>query len=202
MGSDARLLAGSLWFSADIVETAPQLRTGGYVIDFWGTGFDVADRMGLLPEIQSRGYMVEEVRIVNRRGKKVAGISGSRIFQVGAEPLYQPSPRDLAVSIFGRIEGKVETIFGDTVARIEQLEQSVRVTFERGIERDFDLVVGADGLHLRVRELIFGEQSRFENYLGMKAAAFEVAWLPAERRTGLRDVHRSRSAGGPVCDAR
>ncbi len=79
------------------------------------------------------------------------------------------------MSIFGRIEGKVETIFGDTVARIEQLEQSVRVTFERGIERDFDLVVGADGLHLRVRELIFGEQSRFENYLGMKAAAFEVA---------------------------
>ena len=33
-----------------IVEKAPRLRTGGYIIDFWGAGFDIADRMGLLPE--------------------------------------------------------------------------------------------------------------------------------------------------------
>lgn len=30
-----------------LVERAPQLRRGGYLIDFWGAGFDVADRMGL-----------------------------------------------------------------------------------------------------------------------------------------------------------
>ena len=29
-----------------VVETAPRLRTGGYVIDFWGAGFEIADRMG------------------------------------------------------------------------------------------------------------------------------------------------------------
>lgn len=34
-----------------IVERAPQPRTGGYIIDFWGAGFDVADRMGLIAEI-------------------------------------------------------------------------------------------------------------------------------------------------------
>jgi 2-polyprenyl-6-methoxyphenol hydroxylase-like FAD-dependent oxidoreductase len=33
-------------FSATIVERAPELRAGGYIIDFWGAGFDVADRMG------------------------------------------------------------------------------------------------------------------------------------------------------------
>ena len=50
----------------------------------------------------------------------------------------------------------------------------VHVTFESGTTRDFDLVVGADGLHSRVRGLVFGPQSRFEKYLGYKVAAFEV----------------------------
>ncbi len=53
-------------------------------------------------------------------------------------------------------------------------EQGVHVTFERAGARDFDLVVGADGLHSRVRELVFGAGQGFEKYLGYKAAAFQV----------------------------
>jgi len=34
-----------------LVEAAPQLRSGGYVIDFWGGGYDVAEKMGLLPRL-------------------------------------------------------------------------------------------------------------------------------------------------------
>jgi 2-polyprenyl-6-methoxyphenol hydroxylase-like FAD-dependent oxidoreductase len=57
-----------------IMERAPTLRTGGYVIDFWGVGFDVAERMGLLPDIRGEGYMVREVRVVGPDGKRVAGL--------------------------------------------------------------------------------------------------------------------------------
>ena len=49
------------------------------------------------------------------------------------------------------------------------------MTFEGGTRRDFDLVVGADGLHSRVRRLVFGAQERFERHLGMVVAAFDVA---------------------------
>jgi 2-polyprenyl-6-methoxyphenol hydroxylase-like FAD-dependent oxidoreductase len=59
--------------TATIVERAPTLRTGGYVIDFWGAGFDVASRMGLMPGLLERGYQVREVRIVNRNGQRVSG---------------------------------------------------------------------------------------------------------------------------------
>jgi 2-polyprenyl-6-methoxyphenol hydroxylase-like FAD-dependent oxidoreductase len=46
------------------------------------------------------------------------------------------------------------------------------VTFESGEQRDFDLVIGADGLHSQVRNLIFGPENQYEKYLGCKAAAF------------------------------
>jgi 2-polyprenyl-6-methoxyphenol hydroxylase-like FAD-dependent oxidoreductase len=39
-----------------LFERAPALRRGGYVIDFWGLGFDIADRMGLTPALVNRAY--------------------------------------------------------------------------------------------------------------------------------------------------
>ena len=37
-------------FVPTLVEQSPGLRQGGYLIDFLGEGFDVAQRMGLVPE--------------------------------------------------------------------------------------------------------------------------------------------------------
>jgi 2-polyprenyl-6-methoxyphenol hydroxylase-like FAD-dependent oxidoreductase len=161
-------------FETTIVEKAPRLRTGGYVIDFWGAGFDIADRMGLLPEISRKGYRVQEVRVVDREGRRIAGFSAGAVARA-AQGRFVSLPRgDLAAIIFRKIESKVETIFGDSVARIEQSEKCVHVTFESGAAREFDIVVGADGLHSRVRELVFGAESKFEKYLGYKVAAFDA----------------------------
>src|SRR5690242_7148790 len=62
-------------FQVTIVERAPYLRTGGYIIDFWGAGFDVAERMDLVPQILHRGYQIKEVREVDRHGRRVGGFA-------------------------------------------------------------------------------------------------------------------------------
>ena len=161
-------------FTPTIIETAPRLRTGGYVIDFWGAGYDIAERMGLLPEINRKGYLVREIRVVGRAGQRLAGFR-SDAFSRMTQGRFVSIPRgDLAASIFAKIEGNVETIFGDSLDRIEQSGKGVEVTFQSGGTRQFDLVIGADGLHSRVRQLVYGEQGRFEKYLGYKVAALEV----------------------------
>ena len=48
-----------------LVEAAPALRTNGYVIDFWGLGYDIAEKMGLLSDITRLGYHMQELRIVD-----------------------------------------------------------------------------------------------------------------------------------------
>jgi 2-polyprenyl-6-methoxyphenol hydroxylase-like FAD-dependent oxidoreductase len=63
-----------------LVESAPALRTGGYVIDFWGLGYDIAERMELLPDIAQMGYHVQELRIVDDCGKRLSGF-GVQVFR-------------------------------------------------------------------------------------------------------------------------
>ena len=58
-----------------MVEHADELRSGGYLIDFWGAGFDVAEKMGIVPELRRRGYVMTEARAVNRAGRRVASLS-------------------------------------------------------------------------------------------------------------------------------
>jgi 2-polyprenyl-6-methoxyphenol hydroxylase-like FAD-dependent oxidoreductase len=56
-------------FKTALVEKSPQLRTGGYIIDFWGRGFDVAEKMGILPALKHEGYDVKELRLVGTSGR-------------------------------------------------------------------------------------------------------------------------------------
>ena len=162
-------------FEPTIVERSPALRTGGYVIDFWGAGFDIAQRMGLGAEILRLGYIVKELWAVDETGRRISGFAVDAFTRAIRGRYVSIARGDLAALIFGTIDGKVETIFGSSINQIEQNENGVRVTFERGGTREFDLVIGADGLHSRVRELVFGAERQFEKYMGYKVAAFEVA---------------------------
>ncbi len=157
-----------------IVDKAPELRTDGYMIDFWGAGFEIADRMGLLPAIRREGYQVQRLRVVNSEGKEIAGFPVDAFAGITHGRFVSLPRGTLAGLIFEQIQGRVETIFGDSVKRISQSDQRVQVTFEKHGTQDFDLVVGADGLHSRIRELAFGPENQFEKYLGYKVAAFEV----------------------------
>ncbi len=161
-------------FQPTIVERAPRLRTGGYVIDFWGAGFDVAERMGLASQILDAGYKVRELRQVDRSGKRVSGFSVS-VFDRITKGRFTSLPRsELAAAIYRALGDRVETIFDDSIVGLEDTGREVRVRFHRTPARDFDLVIGADGLHSQVRRLAFGDEDRFERFLGMKVAAFAV----------------------------
>ena len=157
-----------------LIEKSPQLRTGGYMIDFWGVGYTVAERMGLLPALEEVGYHVKELRFVSREGDPVVSAPVEAFRRLANDRLISLARGDLAAAIYRSIQGKVETLFGDSIASLKQSIQAVDVVLERGGVREFDLVIGADGLHSRVRELVFGAEHNFERRLGFWVAAFRL----------------------------
>jgi len=161
-------------FEPTIIEHAPTLRSGGYVIDFWGLGYDIAERMGLIKEINQAGYHVRDMRIVDVKGARISGF-GTTVFHELTGGRYVTVARSaLSQLLFKKVDRDIETIFGDQIIEIDDQKTHVRVRLESGAERRFDFVVGADGLHSAVRRLVFGPQDRFEKRLGYVVAAFEA----------------------------
>src|SRR5215475_2410717 len=119
-----------------IVEKAPRLRCGGYVIDFWGAGFDIAERMGLLPDVRRKGFLVKEVKVVNQNGDRVSGFSVDAFSRVTQGRYITLARSDLAATIFRALDGRVETIFDNSVTGIGQDASTVRVSFEHGATRE------------------------------------------------------------------
>jgi 2-polyprenyl-6-methoxyphenol hydroxylase-like FAD-dependent oxidoreductase len=157
-----------------LVESAPKLRTGGYIIDFGLVGYDIAEKMGLVPRLRELGYQVGETRFVDQRGRTSASIRTDALAHLTHGRFVSLRRLDLAATIYHALEGTVETIFGDSVASIEETAQGVLIGFDHAPPREADLVIGADGLHSRVRELMFGPDAGVEVSLGHHVAAFEV----------------------------
>ena len=157
-----------------LIERAPEARKGGYVIDFWGLGYDIAERMGLAEEIQRIGYHVQELRIVGDRGGRTAGFGAAVFRQLTGGRYVTVKRTDLAALLLAKVADRCEVVFGEEIVGLDENPGGVDVRFRRGGARRFDIVVGADGLHSRLRALDLGPEADSEVFLGYVVAAFEA----------------------------
>lgn len=157
-----------------LFEQAPAPRRGGYVIDFWGPGYDVAEKMGLFPTLLDDAYLMERLRTVTSTGWTTSSIR-VRTFQELTNNRYLSIARsDLARHIFEACEG-IETRFATSIAGLEDEGAKIVAHLSDGGQEPFDCVIGADGLHSQVRALTFGEQAQFERHTGFYVAAFTLS---------------------------
>jgi 2-polyprenyl-6-methoxyphenol hydroxylase-like FAD-dependent oxidoreductase len=160
-------------FAATIVERSPVPRVGGQAIDVRGVALDVVDRMGVLADIRAAA--------TNMRGMSFVDDDGAELMRTTEETLTGGvigSPdvevlRDDLCGILLRAAGDdVRTVYGDRITALDEHEDGVRVSFHGGRVEEFDLVVGADGLHSAVRALTFGQESQFLHHLGAYLSVF------------------------------
>ena len=101
--------------------------------------------------------------------------SGTAVFNELTNGRYVTLARsDLSRLLFEKIAGDVEVLFDEQLVRLEETSSGVTAQLARTGTRQFDLVIGADGLHSQTRSLAFGPQQRFEHSLGYTVAAFEA----------------------------
>jgi 2-polyprenyl-6-methoxyphenol hydroxylase-like FAD-dependent oxidoreductase len=157
-------------FRPTVVERAPQLRGGGYAVDFRGAAhLGVLAKMGVLDQIKARQTHLRSTTYVDGDGRKVAAMP-AEIFAGDVEILRG----DLGQVLYEATRNDTEYIFGDSIADLDPQADGVNVRFENAAPRSFCLVVGADGLHSNVRRLTYGEEARFVRDLGYYVSIFTV----------------------------
>src|SRR3546814_10976741 len=95
---------------------------------------------------------------------------------------------DLAAALYEATRDTVTYRFSDSIETLEEKNDGVEVRFVSGDTEQYDIVIGADGLHSHVRSLVFGPTSPFERYLGFCFLGFTL--------------DRTRVVRGKECDLR
>jgi 2-polyprenyl-6-methoxyphenol hydroxylase-like FAD-dependent oxidoreductase len=159
-------------FTPTIVERAPSLMTGGYKIDVRGTALQVLTRMGVHNAVVTASTDMQGAVLVDRDGKVINQMTGDEFGHRAGEDLE--IVRGTLCQILKANISNVEFVFGDSIQTISQESDRVQVEFSKNCPREFDLVIGADGLHSNVRGIVFGDEARFVRELGLYLCVYTV----------------------------
>jgi 2-polyprenyl-6-methoxyphenol hydroxylase-like FAD-dependent oxidoreductase len=179
-GASVAGIAAAYWLaqhghSVTVVERHPGLRLGGQAIDVRGPALTVLERMLLRAAADHLRTRIRGASIVDRDGNELSQDTEST--PTGG-PIDSPDIEllrdDLVELLYDATKLDVEYVFDDSIAVLNDDGTSVWVAFERAASRSFDLVIGADGLHSNVRELVFGPEEQYNDRLGTFAAIFTV----------------------------
>lgn len=161
-------------FNPMVIEKAPSIPQGGYMIDFFGKGVDVAHKMGLKNVLEKVDAGIEEVQFVNKNNKKTGGFKTGKFRRILKKPMYNLRRSELINILYNLSKPEIEIVFSETITALHEHEAGVEVQFASGTSKNFDLVIGADGIHSKVRSLVFGPEEQFEKYFGYHACSYSV----------------------------
>ncbi|WP_341210937.1 FAD-dependent oxidoreductase [Sphingomonas paucimobilis] len=171
-----------------VLERSPQPREQGYMIDFFGPGYDAADQMGLLPAIRGVAYEIENASFVDEQGSTRATMPYDQLRRAVGGRLCSLMRPDLEEVLRQHLPATVDLRYGAALTGLDDNGEQVTATLADGSTLEADLLVGADGIHSTVRRLAFGEESAFLRFLGFHTSAFV---FDAPR---IRDACRGRFA--------
>ncbi len=164
-----------------VLERAAGMRRGGYMIDFFGPGYDAAAALGLLPDLAAVHYQIPRLRFVDFRGRLRYALAYSALRRLLDNRHFNFLRGDLEQVLYDHVRDSVEVRFDTTIQSFSQDADSVQVRLSDGATEAADVLVGADGIHSAIRAQAFGPEAQFLRYLGHHTAAYFMPDSPPIR---------------------
>jgi 2-polyprenyl-6-methoxyphenol hydroxylase-like FAD-dependent oxidoreductase len=159
-------------FDVDIVDKAKDWSHLGYTLGIWDVGRRILSKLDLDDEFDRASHPIHSYFITDKDNKKVIKLEHFEDYYKKYESVYSDLYRkDLHQMLLTKSGGNIR--MGISPESIKEESDKVNVIFSDQSTGIYDLVVGADGLHSKVRELIFPETKiEYTGYRGW------YTWIP------------------------
>jgi 2-polyprenyl-6-methoxyphenol hydroxylase-like FAD-dependent oxidoreductase len=155
LGAGAAL--GQRGIEADIVEVRPEPKVFGVGINQPANSLRALRSLGVLEEILAAGYEFDRWTFHDQDGNVVVDVP-SGLGGEGIPPQCALPRRDLHRILIGAAEKAGADIeYGTTVSELTDANGAVQVELSDGSQREYDLVLGYDGIKSPMRRRVFGD---------------------------------------------
>ena len=138
-----------------IIEKKPDWSHQGYSLGMWQNGRAMLEKLGLRELFDAHCVPMHALDIHTGAGKRLRHYDLSDFYSSYGLAYAHIRRADLHDWLMTTVDPK-KVSMGLNVTDIRQVDTGVFVTFSDGSSGRYDLVVGADGMHSKVRELAFG----------------------------------------------
>ncbi len=155
-GAGVAGLASAIWlgragFRPVVVERAPGIRAEGYIVSIAHNAYRFAAELGLLDGLRRRQSDILGSSYHDGSGRQLMHLDYQKLFK-GLD-IVQIMRDSLESLLYEAAKEAADYRFDVTATKIGQQGEAVQVHFSDGRQEEYDLVIGADGLHSAVREL-------------------------------------------------
>ncbi|KIX04950.1 uncharacterized protein Z518_05821 [Rhinocladiella mackenziei CBS 650.93] len=171
-----------------VIERAPSIRVGGYVMTISGLGYETLKRMSLLDGLRAASQSFEHNVISDNYGKELCRIRYSDVHG-GLESLAVRRD-DLARSLADALPDTCSIRFEETISHATDEGDKIRAVLGGGDVIEANLLIGADGFRSKIREQFWKDGDSLEP-LGYYYAAYNFG----EEAETHNDCHSFNSPG-------
>ena len=159
-----------------VIERSPGPRDAGFLIDLYGPGYDVAQKMQVTTSLHALERTIPRCAFMDPRGLTLFEQSAENVKRrLFASRRVTVTRGELERELLSRVFRDCDVRFGRSLLSLRDDGHHVGALTDEGRLEYFDLVVGAGGLHSTTRRLTLARGIESERYLGFDAAAFTLA---------------------------
>src|ERR1041385_2694844 len=105
-----------------VIEKANDIRTAGYMIDFVGSSWDVANRMGLIPQLEATSHAIDEMVFKDSEGHTIVRLPVEKLYRALniTNRYLNMDRRDIVETLYHTVQPNVEVHFATSLTAVCQ----------------------------------------------------------------------------------